>query len=430
MSHYVSALDALLAENAVGNDPRVRYGMKPLSADISAQTQLCIAKNDGDSSLTPSASSNTARFTIATESKTGFACPQSVRLYYTIKTTTTEFKPLTGPWGIWANATLWVKAGTTMLENIPLYGRHHTMFGWNLLSRDEQYEEFNHGWAAAPTTNKTSSVYTFTDTATPVQPTIPVSTSCAVSHTIELSLFRQRKLLALLMTDITLSLTLNTTTTDYSQSGSATNFTISDLYLTYDHCDVNEDLLRIYRLPLVYPLLYYSQQSVVLSSGTNRHSFTCPRTHSRIYSVWLTFNNASEPSAFSFIFPATPESPLVASLNVGKDFYPHAVPAQNVSQYYMMLQSALHGRVPNIDTAAFTKATSGNTDTAKSAFALVWDLCEAPGDILSSRSTLDGDELIFTLENLSGSAALYVTITVVAVSALVVSDQGAPVLMN
>jgi hypothetical protein len=401
----------------------INTGDTELSGSYTTPTAGVAAKAN-TYTLSSKADIQTARFRLT--GSAGYLLPQSVRLYYTLtNSSSTALTPLTGPWGVWGAAKLSVMGGSVALESVEQYGRHHTAFGWNMLSRDEQFEEAAHGW------NGALGLF-FADGQSPQPQSIPATSGKAkVSHLLHFSIFQQRKLLTLMRSDVQLELTLNPLLIDYMTAPAADGtitFKITDLYVAYDVCTIDTNLPTA--SPKVYPLFYYGQQNSTVTIAANQKSFslTLSQKFSRICCVWVSFYSSTEPAAFAFINPVAADGgALIARLKIGNESVPSTAPANTTSQLFMLLEDAYNRKPPNIDGTSFAKTTS--TDANRSNFTLAWELCASRKDPLSSLSTLNGDDLIFEFENVKSSVTIGVTVTVVAVGALTISDTSSVLLL-
>jgi hypothetical protein len=332
---------------------------------------------------------------------------------------------------VWAQVRLLAGNGVE-IDNLSMYGRHHTAFGWLFLTSEQQFAEAAYGWGGSwPATAGVNS-------NTPQQGSIGPNGSFTVSHKLILSMFTQSKMLALRYCNLDLELTLGSNTADYlNLTGGSALFNIQNLQLVYDSCTLDESLVdSMYRSllsnrVLSYPLTYYAQQTQVIPAGTT-FNFTAQRVFSRLAMCWLSFRIAANNSASaSFTCPTTPagtnltgSAPVFtagtcpsARLSIAGVYWPNPQPAATFTELYWMLQRAL-GQTPNLTRKNF------NTD----AFHIVWDLRRTPGDPSSAVSTRSGDQLAFQLANLTSGLATECTLTMFAFDVLAVRESG-PVLL-
>ena len=68
-----------------------------------------------------------------------FIDPSSIRLQYTIQADdgTKALQPLTGPWGCWSQ--MFCRSNGVELDNLPNYNRFHQQYGFNQLTKAEQF---------------------------------------------------------------------------------------------------------------------------------------------------------------------------------------------------------------------------------------------------------------------------------------------------
>ena len=67
-----------------------------------------------------------------------FIDPSSIRLQFTINNLEAKnLCPVTGPWGLWQQ--VYMRSAGVELDNIPYYNRFHTQYGFNHLTREEQF---------------------------------------------------------------------------------------------------------------------------------------------------------------------------------------------------------------------------------------------------------------------------------------------------
>jgi hypothetical protein len=374
----------------------------------------------------------TARFEFP---RKGFLDPSSVRLFYTFTNTSTssDLTPLTGPWGIWSTAKLMTHSKSVVLDDVKQYGRHHTMFGWNFLTRAEQFAEAVH-WSTGGY-----------GTVSPSPSVVTHGTSVSLSHKLHLSIFTQTKFVPMDVVDLDLEMTLNSKATDYL-SADASTFNFSNFYLLFDEIVV--DATKIPPMPYIsLPITYIHQETYFLpSGGTSQYNLKYVRSFSKLSEVWLSFNKAPAADktvtakAFAFHYPGTSTSVnfatstynttntdpyVVASLSIGNDTIPEDGGYQSIPEQFMQLQKVLQ-KTTSVDLPAFLKSTGVN---ARSSYALVWDLRKAPGDPLSSLSTRGDEDIVFRLENLDTSTDMEITVTAFAFGALVCNGNMSDVLL-
>ena len=134
----MSALESMIASNPAGEapiHPSLMFELPAPSTAIVDRKQHCRAYPSSASSLSPNGT-KTVRIRLGGED---FVDPSSIRLQYTIqnKEGSKRLRPYTGPWGAWGQ--VYCRSNGVELDNIPYYGRFHQQYGWNHLTRAEQY---------------------------------------------------------------------------------------------------------------------------------------------------------------------------------------------------------------------------------------------------------------------------------------------------
>ena len=182
----MSQLESVLA--VAGEAPGMQeldYTLPPSNTAIADRKQHTRAYPTSSSTLTPTGNRH-FRCRLGGDD---FVDSSSVRLMYTITNLdgTNALKPLTGPWGAWAQ--LFLRSNGVELDSIPLYGRYHEMHGFKLLPFAEQWAEssicgLGGSWAASGTPS-----------LNPKLGTIPANGSYTVMHKIHASLFNSGRFL-------------------------------------------------------------------------------------------------------------------------------------------------------------------------------------------------------------------------------------------
>ena len=133
----MSVLDSILAQ--AGEAPMLSgmdYSIVPSSSSVVDRKQCVCAYTMSQTSVTPTDRNVTIR--LGTDH---FIDSTSIRLAFSIvnKDTSKNLQPMAGPWSCWANVRLLSQG--TLIEELPMYGRHHELFGFQLLPFQEQWSE-------------------------------------------------------------------------------------------------------------------------------------------------------------------------------------------------------------------------------------------------------------------------------------------------
>jgi hypothetical protein len=175
----MSALESMIASAPGGEAPMLpalAYELPAPSTAIVDRKQHCRAYPSSASSLSL-LGTKTCRIRLGGED---FIDPSSIRLVFTIKNDTGDkmIKPTTGPWGCWGAVRL-ASNGVELDHIHPSYGRFHTQFGFNQLSRDQMFGEVA---VSGLHTTKTNPNFR------PILGTIAGGQSLTVMHRLHLSL--------------------------------------------------------------------------------------------------------------------------------------------------------------------------------------------------------------------------------------------------
>jgi hypothetical protein len=357
-----------------------------------------------------------------------FIDPSSIRLQYTIQADDglKSVQPLTGPWGCWSQ--IYRRSNGTELDNIPNYNRFHQQFGWNHLTRAEQFgsvgvEGFHMG---AQTTNND------------FKPKVGLFvTPVTVMHRLHLSLLNSGKLLPVKYAPLEIELSMVNDLNDFLQAASvggngAQSFVISDVQILMDCYVLDEAILQSFYNSLLrnqvlsIPLLNCYQICHPIPAGATTYSFSSVRAFSRLSHVWLTFRGTGAKSA-EFICPttiggsgATPalaDGAPSARLSIGPKYWPDPAPSASIPELFYQFQKALPG-VPNITRDTFLQ----------DAFTIVFDVRKMPSDPTSSISMRSGDLLRVDLLNLTANRATECWLTLFAFSVTAVRESGVTLL--
>jgi hypothetical protein len=381
----------------------------------------------------------TKTFRIRLGGENTFLDPSSIRLQYTIKAddgTAKILKPLTGPWGCWSQ--MFCRSNGVELDNIPNYNRFHQQYGWNHLTRAEQFgsvgvEGFH---MAAQTTNND------------FKPKVGVLNHqpITVMHRLHLSLLNSGKLLPVKYAPLEIEATLADADewlykpTDAEASVVTQKFVISDVQILANSFVLDESVLHSFYSALLknrvmsLPLMSAYMICHPMPDNATTYSFSSVRAFSRLAQVWLTFRGTG-PKATSFICPNNLHGPDVddgdtalplvtsgtiptARLQVGPHSWPEAQPVSSAAEYYYMLTNAL-GTQPNIT----------RNDFEHECFTIVWDLRKNPGDSTSAISTRSGDLLRVEIGNIAPSQGVKEAwLTLISFGVCAIREQGVTLL--
>ena len=127
----------MIASNPYGEapiHPSLSFELPAPSTAVVERKQHCRAYPSSASSLSL-AGVRTVRLRLGGED---FIDPSSLRLQFTILNKEGKWmRPYTGPWGVWGQ--VYCRSNGVELDNIPYYGRFHQQYGWNHLTREEQF---------------------------------------------------------------------------------------------------------------------------------------------------------------------------------------------------------------------------------------------------------------------------------------------------
>jgi hypothetical protein len=344
-----------------------------------------------------------------------FIDPSSIRLQYTIVPEANKgLTPLTGPWGAWSQ--IFCRSNGVELDNIPNYNRFHQQYGWNHLTRAEQFGSVGvEGFHMAQQTPNND--------FKPMVGIISGRSPITVMHRLHLSLFNAGKLLPVKYAPLEIEGMLAEGTEWIYQptaaeitAGLTANFTIQDIQILANSYVLDEAVLHSFYSALLknrvmsIPVMNAYQVMHPMPANATTYSFSTVRAFSRVAQVWLTFRNTG-PKATQFICPnnlsgpatddGTPAlylgqgDPPTARLSVGPKNYPDPQPVSSAAEYYYMLVNAL-GTQPNIT----------RNDFEHECFTIVWDLRKNPGDSTSAVSSRSGDLIRCEIGNIAPSQGI------------------------
>ena len=224
----MSALESMLASNPNGEalmHPALAYELPAPNTAVVDRKQHCRAYPTSASSLSLTGT-RTCRIRLGGDD--GFIDPSSIRLQFTIdnKEPSKAIRPYCGPHGAWGQVRL--MSGGTELDNIsPSYGRFHTQFGFNHLTREEQF-------GSVGCEGMHSSKADLNDR--PLIGEINGGGSLTVMRRLHLSLWSAGKLLPIKVCPQELELSLLTDVNDWlnAANNGSQAFEISNIQLLYD----------------------------------------------------------------------------------------------------------------------------------------------------------------------------------------------------
>ena len=344
-----------------------------------------------------------------------FIDPSSIRLQYTIVPEGNKgLTPLTGPWGCWSQ--MFCRSNGVELDNIPNYNRFHQQYGWNQLTRAEQFGSVGvEGFHMARQTDNND----FKPAVGVISGLSPIT----VMHRLHFSLFNAGKLIPVKYAPLEIEGMLADSTEWLYQpnaaeitAGLTTNFTIQDIQILANSFVLDEAVLHSFYSALLknrvmsIPVMNAYQIMHPMPANATTYSFSSVRAFSRVCSIWLTFRS-SGAKATQFICPNALHGPAVddgtnalylgagspptARLSIGPKNYPDPQPVSSAAEYYYMLVNAL-GTQPNIT----------RNDFEHECFTIVWDLRKNPGDSTSAVSSRSGDLIRCEIGNIAPSQGI------------------------
>ena len=391
----MSALESMIASNPNGEanlHPSLMYELPSPSTAVVDRRQHVRFYPTSASSLSLNGT-RTFRIRIGGEE---FIDPSSIRLQYTIVPEGNKgLTPLTGPWGAWSQ--MFCRSNGVELDNIPNYNRFHQQYGWNHLTRAEQFGSV--GCERLHMTQQTAN-----NDFKPVVGIISGLSPITVMHRLHLSLFNSGKLLPVKYAPLEIEGTLADGPEWLYQpsaaeitAGLTTNFTIQDIQILATSFVLDESVLhsfysalfknRVMSIPVMNATMFMRP----MPANATTYSFSSVRAFSRVAQIWLTFRSSGS-KATQFICPNSLHGPAIddgtnalylgagsppsARLSIGPKNYPDPMPASSAAEFYYMFINAL-GTQPNVT----------RVDFEHECFTIVWDLRKTPGDSTSAIST-------------------------------------------
>ena len=411
--------------------------MVPSSSAIVDRKQGKVAYPTSATSLSQTGT-RSCRISIGSD---GFCDSSSVRLVFTINNldTAKDMKFWAGPWAAWGTVRL-LSQGTE-LERLDLYGRHHELFGFQLLPFQDQ-------WTEAAVCGLHGSWDTIGGNMDQLQPKvgkIEKGERAIVMHKLHLSLFNSHKILPLRFCPLELELQLapsaywldvitvsSGTTLTYSN-----NYSLSDIRVIYDEVVPDESIVQSFYKGLLanqimsVPVLRAHQFMTRIDSGSTSVDVTAARAFSKISSIWVTFSSNDILNA-DLVMPSTHVNglgmePYIDSgapawapsvrLSIGGKNFPDPSPSDSIPmQYYNLIKTL--GYSPNITRDDFINDT----------YALVFDMKRVPFDHGSGISSRSGDLIRIEIKNITANKAKFVHVTMFAYSVVAIRENGISVL--
>ena len=216
-----------------------------------------------------------------------------------------------GAWG-----TVRLLSQGTEIERLDLYGRHHELFGFQLLPFQDQ-------WTEAAVCGLHGSWDTVLGVSKSLQPQLGViekNERAFVMHKLHLSLFNSHKILPLRFCPLELELQLAPSThwiewASVEPDGSKTysqTYSLSDLRVIYDEVAPDESIVQSFYKGLLanqimsVPVLCAHQFSTRIDSGATSVDVTAARAFSKISSIWVTFSDGNNILNSFFALPSNP----------------------------------------------------------------------------------------------------------------------------
>jgi hypothetical protein len=430
----MSALEVVLA--AAGESallPQLDYNMVPSSSSVVDRMNCKVAYPVSASTISlTGGQGKTCRIRLGGDNHVDSS---SLRLQFTIvnKSSTLSLQPYTGPWGCWANVRLLSQG--KVIEDIPLYGRHHELFGYQLLP-------FNDMWSEASVCGLGGSWAAATDTATtgsqPKIGKIEPSERAIVMHKLHLSLFNSAKIIPVRFMPCELEVTLADAADWLAPAPSFSQlFDVTDVKLIYDEVVLDQSIVDSMYKSLIsnnvisIPCQTAYQFSAGVPAGATEVDVPCLRAFSKLCALYVTFSGNTNRNV-DFLQPGTPTNglglfPAIDSgspgwapsirVSVGGKNYPDPAPLADIpSQYYQLVKTL--GYSPNISRDDFVSDT----------YVLAFDLKRVPFDLGSGISTRSGDTIRIAIKNLQANKVTQVHVTMFAYTVLALRESGCEVL--
>ena len=362
----------------------------------------------------------------------------SVRLMYTINNLdgTNALTPISGPWG--AFSTVRLLSNGVELDNFNGaggYGRHHELFGWNLLTFQDQWTEAAIGGLSGSYPSSSSDI----PEPEPKRGYIEGGERATCLHKMHLSVFNSGKMIPLRYLPLELEITLSDAT-DWlnTVSGKSTTYSISNVQLLYDELTLDEAVSSSFFRSLLanhvlaIPVVNAAQFTSAIPSGSTSITLAAVRAFSKLSQIWVTFRGGTTGKAWDFVVPSAPTNGLGKSpalddgspswaptvrISVGGKNYPDPSPAATIPEQYYMVARAL-GYSPNL-----TRDTYINDS-----YCLVTDFQKIRGDHGTSCNTRSGDLVRIDIQNLTANRATSVEVTFFSYGIVAVREAGVTLL--
>ena len=432
----MSALDSLLAAAPdAGLLPGFDYSVIPSSSAVVDRKQSKVAHPTSATTLTAGGTTH-CRIPIGSD---GFCDSSSVRLAFTVQNndTTKALAPTGGPWCAWGSVRLMSQG--TEVERIDLYGRHHELFGFQLLPFQEQWSESAvcglHGsWASGMSQLQ------------PKVGRISAGKSVTVMHKLHLSLFNSHKILPLRFCPLSLELQIapvnhwcDVTTQEAGEDKYSNLFSIADIRVIYDEIEPDQAIVSSFYKGLLanqimaIPVLCASQFTADVPSSASTLDVMSSRSFSKISSVWVTFSTVIGDNNVAFSCPSSHvgevhgEQPLMDSgspswapsfrLSIGGKNVPDPLPADSIQMQYYNLVRAL-GYSPNLTRQDYLFGT----------YATVFDMKRVPFDHGSGISSRSGDQIRIEVRNMTPGNVKTCHVTVFNYAVVAIRESGVSLL--
>ena len=443
----MSALESLLAASGEADlSESLTFDLAPSSTAIVDCQTSCRAYPTSSSTLSLSGT-RTLRIRLGGDS---FVDPRSIRLRYTITNTdatagtTLDLAPISGPWCVWGLFRCLVNG--VEVDNFQ-YNRMHELFGWRMLTMEQQYSEAVYGWHSSYVAAAATGPH-------PTIGTIKAGASVTVSHKIFSAMTNQTKMLALRYAPMDFEFSLaNITDGFFSQAACGTpkfsqSFTISNVQIQYNASVLDESIQESFYKSLLSNRVLNTPISQTFSliqsipAGSTSYTFSIVRAYSKLTHIWITFRSASGAVCNGFNYPSTLTTSQLASMgtnpvfdaelpspsirvSLGAKNWPAFEPVATAQEHYWQLMQALPS-VPMIDRKDFMTNT----------FVSVFDLRRTPGDASSAYSTRQGDQVRVQIAGLqpwdsTGTAPqgpIEVNVTLVCLACLATRESGCQIL--
>ena len=422
----MSVLDSILAQ--AGEAPMLSsmdYSIIPSSSSVVDRKQCVSAYTVSATSVTPTDRNVTIK--LGTDH---FVDASSLRLSFSIvnKDASKILQPMCGPWCCWGNIRLLSQG--TLIEELPMYGRHHELFGYQLLPFQEQWSEASVCGLGGSWDTATGLMYQGQPKIGKIEP----GERAAVLHKLHLSLFNSGKTLPCRFMPLEVQLVLanndewlNTTSTF------STDFALENIRIIYDQVIADEGVVNSLfsnlraNQTLNLPCLTAYTFTHPIGNGMTQVDIPAVRAFSKISSIWVTFSNNTARS-YQFPIPSTPPNglgsmPAIDSgnpgwapriqLSIGGKNYPDPAPSDSISMQYYQLVRAL-GLSPNITRDDYLSDT----------YVVCFDLKKVPFDQGSGVNSRSGDLIRIAVDRLTAGRCTQAHVTFFAYTVVGVRESG------